>query len=169
VTYEPLATTSLTLGEIDPKSGEFYPVSTTSIVKNNRGQNARVSTQFAPGIPAESETIPGVGSFKKGTIITQHISWGPETADGTRRNRITTSIVADGDGGLSGVIDSTTNDPSGSEGQSHAMPLVFNAGEGKGIYFALYPIDNTISIQDRAHGVSVDRMPMKDLIARLRP
>ena len=136
--FDVVRTHALTLLSRDEK-GSVFEVATTQVAMNNRGMPARVSTQFADGIPAESETMPGKGSFKAGEIINQHILWAQETEDGTKRKRIATSIVADGAGGLAGVIDSTTNDKTASDGQSTAMPLVINVGEAKGQYMVFFP------------------------------
>lgn len=135
--FDSIATRELIIGAHDAR-GNFVPVATTAVMPNNRGAPGRISTQFAPGLPAESETIPGVGSFKKGEIIAQNILMGPETPDGKNRRRITTTIAADAAGGLSGVIDSTTTAESGGKGQDDAMPLVFNVGEANGTYIALF-------------------------------
>ena len=169
MTFVPhLETQSLSLGAEDG-NGLFRPVVTLSLVRNNETPHrfGRLAFQFQNDYPSEIEIEPGPDCHPKGNIVSQIMQWGPTTADGKNRNRITTSIVADGAGGLSCVIDSTTNDPSGSAGQSKAMPLVINAGEGKGLYIVLHPSDNTISVQDRVSGKSV-RAPVSKLIEALK-
>lgn len=165
MTYVPhVQTQKLTLGHEDAR-GDFAPVVDLTLVGNNEKpqRSGRLAFQFKDDYPAEVEIEPGPDCHPKGNIVSQIMQWGPTTSDGKNRNRITTSIVADPAGGLSCVIDSSTNDPSGSEGQSKAMPLVLNAGEGKGIYLVLHPSDNTISVQDRVSGKSV-RTPVTKLI-----
>lgn len=146
------------------------PVVSLSLTGNNDHpqQQGRLRIAFEKSFASEIEIEPGPDCHPKGNIVSQIQQWGPRTPDGKHRPRLTTGIYADNDGGLSAVIDSTTNDPSGSEGQKHAIPLVFNAGEGKGLYVALYPSDNTIDIQDRVAGTSTGRIPLAHLIARLK-
>lgn len=117
----------------EDRNGNAVPVATTSVVPNNRGGMGRLSTQFAPGMPAESETIPGVGAWKKGEILAQH-----QMHDGRGKCRLVATGAVDGDGGLSWVIDSTTVAESGSRGQEESAPLVINVGEAKGTYLVLH-------------------------------
>jgi hypothetical protein len=126
--FDAIETRSITLVD-DAKN----PVATTSVVKNNRGQMARVSTQFVGDYPAESETIAGEYAWKKGEILIQH-----QLHDGRGKCRLVTSGTVDMDGGLSWVIDSTTTAASGSAGQEESAPLVINVGEAKGLYLTLF-------------------------------
>lgn len=126
-----IETTSITLGTQDA-SGNFKPVATTAIGVNTRGESARISTQFADGIPAESETIAGKNAFKPGHILIQH-----QLHDGREKCRCTITGYVDNAGGLAWYIDSTTVDPSGSKGQSNAAPLVLNVGEAHGVYLVI--------------------------------
>lgn len=165
MTYVPhVQTQKLTLGHEDAR-GDFAPVVDITLVGNNEHPQriGRLAYQFVGDYPAEIEIEPGPDCHPKGNIVNQIMQWGPRTADGKNRNRITTSIVTDPDGGLSCVIDSSTNDPSGSEGQSKAMPLVLNAGEGRGIYLVLHPSDNTLEVQNRVSGRAA-RKPIDKLI-----
>ena len=109
------------------------PVATTKVVKNNRGQMARISTQFEGDYPGESETVAGPKAWKKGEILIQH-----QLHDGRGKCRLAVSGVVDSNDGLSWVIDSTTTSPSGSAGQEEAAPLVLNVGEAKGTYIVLF-------------------------------
>ncbi len=132
-----IETGEVTLGVFGEEPLEvFRPVATTSIVKNNRGQMARVSTQFADGIPAESETISGNGSYKPGEILMQHQWLEGHNGKGKRRFAITGQV--DGQGGLAWTLDSTTTDPSGSKGQEDSAPITLNVGEAKGSYLTLF-------------------------------
>jgi hypothetical protein len=119
---------------------------TFSLSGSTQHKNRRLHIGFVGDTQAEIEIEPGPDVKPKGNIITQIMLWGPTTKDGTKRNRFTMSITADGAGGLAGVLDSSTNDPSGSEGQAHSMPLVLNAGEAKGMYVVFHPSDNSITL-----------------------
>ncbi len=167
MTYFPsVETTALTLITKDNE-----PVVELSLAPNNEHPQriGRLRFAFQGTYPSEIETEPGPDAVNKpGTIIGQIMQWGPRTPDGTGRTRLEMTIASDPAGGLSGVIGSTTNDPSGSEGQKHAMPLVVNAGEGAGIYIAIYPSDNTIDFQDRVAGTSTGRIPLSRVIKHLR-
>lgn len=128
-----LETTSITLGNQDPVTGHFSAVATTTIAPNNRGEFARIRTQFVQGVPAETETVPGVGAWKRGEILCQH-----QMHDGRGKNRLAITGHVDSAGGLSWVIDSTTVDPSGSQGQDESAPVVINVGEANGVYLVLH-------------------------------
>jgi hypothetical protein len=127
-----IETTAITLGTMDAQ-GNFHPVATTSCTLNTRGKSERISTQFADGIPAESETIAGKGAFKPGHILIQH-----QLHDGREKCRCTITGFVDNAGGLAWYIDSTTVDPDGSKGQESSAPLVLNVGAGKGMYLVLH-------------------------------
>lgn len=149
-------------------SGE--PAVKLSLSGNNEHPQrlARLHIGFQGDYPSEIEVEPGPDSGNRpGTIIGQFLQWGPRTPDGTGRTRLEMTIASDPAGGLSGVIGSTTNDPTGSEGQKRSMPLVVNAGDGA-MYIALYPSDNTIDFQDRANGTSTGRIPLARVIKHLR-
>jgi hypothetical protein len=145
------------------------PVVTFTLSRNNQRRAGRLHIRFESNYPSEIEIEPGpsVGN-RRGTIISQIMQWGPRTASGTNRTRLTTSIVSDAAGGLAGVIDATTNDPSGSPGQAKSTPLVLNAGERNGLYVTLYPGDNTISFEDRGHGTSTGHIPLERLVRHFR-
>jgi len=108
-------------------------VAVTRVVKNNRGQLARISTEFQGDFPAESESIAGEYAWKKGEILIQH-----QMHDGRGKCRLAMSGVVDVNGGLAWVIDSTTTSPSGSPGQDEAAPIVLNVGEANGTYLVYY-------------------------------
>lgn len=116
------------------------PVVNIGLSENNEKpqREGRLKFKFAGSYPSEVEIEPGPDVVARGNIVSQVMQWGPRTPDGTGRNRITLSITADNAGGLSCVLDSSTNDPSGSAGQERAMPLVLNVGEAKGIYIVLF-------------------------------
>jgi hypothetical protein len=161
---------SIQTGSITLCNPQQEPVVSLSLGTNNDkpigSRIARLLLKWHEDYPAEIEIEPGeryTGDGRGNDIISQVVIWGAPTADGTGRQRLTASMT--GNGGA--VIDSTTNDPSGSEGQRRAAPLVFNAGEGKGMYVALYPSDNTIDFQDRVAGISTGRIPFAALIAKL--
>lgn len=110
----------------------------------------RLRYEFHGSYPSEIEIETGPDVVAKG-IISQIMQWGPRTRDGTGRARVTMGIYADGEGGMACVIDSSTNDPSGSDGQGRSVPLVLNVGEANGTYVVLLA-DGRIKIQDRANG-----------------
>lgn len=140
----------------------------TTIGNNETPQrNGRLAIQAQADFPAEIEIEPGPAAGRKPGIVGQVMQWGPRTPNGENRCRLTAGIYCDSAGGLSAVIDSSTNDPSGSPGQASSMPLVFNAGEGAGMYVALYPSDNTIDIQDRQSGLSTGRIRLSKLIQEI--
>jgi hypothetical protein len=121
-------------------------------------RQGRLQHNWQGDYPAEREYEPGPDCLvgwkrpkdggRGNSIISQDLQWGPRTLDGTHRCRLTSGIYADGEGGLSAVIDSTTNDPSLSEGQSYSIPLVLNAGEGRGIYLVIHPATKEIELQE---------------------
>jgi hypothetical protein len=157
VTYFPsIETRAVTLVTIDDQ-GRQREIATTSIGLNTRGEAARVSTQFAPGIPAESETIPGVGAFQPGKLLVQH-----QFHDGRGKCRLGVSGNVDGDGGLSWNIDSTTTDKSGTPGQDEARPVNVNIGEANGTYYTLMTDRLTVRRGGKSVTLNVD-----DLIANL--
>jgi hypothetical protein len=134
VTFIPVVdTTEIRLGNVNPAGDGIIPVCHTYITKNNRGDNARVTTEFAPGVPAETETVPGTGAWKKGEILCQH-----QMHDGRGIMRLAMSGVVDSADELAWVIDSSTTSPSGSAGQNEAAPVVVNVGEANGAYYVLY-------------------------------
>lgn len=134
MTYIPrLDTTEIRLGTERPDGNGIIPVCHTYITKNNRGDNARVTTEFAAGVPAETETVPGPGAWKRGEILCQH-----QMHDGQGIMRLAMSGVVDSADELAWVIDSSTTAPSGSAGQNEAAPVVVNVGEANGAYYVLY-------------------------------
>lgn len=126
----------------------------------------RLVYYFLGDYPAEIEVNPAPNVRVGSNIITELILNGPPTPDGTNRTRLTLQITADADGVIAGVIDSSTNDPTGSPGQAKSMPLVFNVGEANGVYAAIWP-NGMLKIQDRANGDYFEGK-VKDLSAAIR-
>jgi hypothetical protein len=123
--FDEVRARTFTLITTDAK-GVAHPICSTSVGENSRGDSARVTTQFAPGIPAESETIPGKGAFKPGTILIQH-----QFHDGRDMCRLGISGNVDMAGGLGWNIDSTTTADYPDE---NAAPLTINVGGANGDY-----------------------------------
>ena len=167
-----IQTDAFTLGELNAQ-GVFEPAVKVSLGSNNvkplNSQKTRLMVAFAGDSPAEIEIEPGPDcqNPEGSSIINQVMLWGRRTPDGTGRKRVTLQINRDAAGGEYALLDSTTNDPSSSDGQSNSLPLLINAGEGKGVYVGLFPADNTILVADHRSGKSA-RIPVDALIALLR-
>jgi hypothetical protein len=151
------------------RDGNEVAICETFATPNNRevpdvGSKARsrVTTQFAPGIPAESESIPGAGAMKPGEILIQH-----QMHDGRGICRLVSGIIVDKDGGLECVIDSTTNDPSGHPGQLRAAPVTINVGEANGQYLTRYA-DGRIKLRQGEFSIETTVAELTDLISLLR-
>lgn len=127
----------------------------------------RLQVQWRKDYAAEIEIEPGpeCQGSPGNNIIAQVMMWAPRTADGTGRQRLTMTIAQESNGECYGIIDSTTNDPSGSEGQRRSMPLMINAGEAKGIYVGLYPSIGTVRVRNTE--ADSGHVPVTDLIAKL--
>jgi hypothetical protein len=125
-------------------------------VKSEEPQISRVHMAWKGDHPAEIEIEPGPNCVKPegSSIISQVMLWGKATEDGKNRARVTLQLNVDPFGGQYALLDSTTNDPSMSAGQQLSIPILLNAGEGKGIYVGLYPAgdggENRLFIADRA-------------------
>jgi hypothetical protein len=162
-----IQTTSLTLVNSDGQ-----PVVTLDLSGNNEkpypGRRGRLHIGFTGTYPSEIEIEPGPDAHPIGNIASEIMQWGPRTADGTGRGRMTASLQTDVNGGLSAILDATTNDASGTVGQKRAPPLCINAGEGVGMYLCLYPADATIDLQSRPDSISTGRIPLKRVIKHLR-
>jgi hypothetical protein len=165
-TLDAISTRSLTL------INDNGPVVTLGLGTNNvkplNSQVARLQMNWHGNYPAEIEIEPGPECLQPegSSIIGEVMMWGKRTPDGKNRGRVTLQINVDSAGGQYALLDSSTNDPSLSEGQSKAMPLLINVGEGRGIYIGLYPSDNSLLIQNRLTGKEV-RVPIDKLMAIL--
>lgn len=149
---------------VDPITSE--PVVQVSLTLNTQGQHHRLSFLFLNDNPAEVQFVPGP-EFKGPGIFFQLMGFGPERQD-KGRPRFAMSLNMDDAGGLSTILDSTTTDPSGNIGQKDAPPLLINAGEGQGMYLAMYPGDNTVNFIDRTSGIETGRIPLSQVIEHLR-
>lgn len=135
-------------------------------------EKKRLAIQFLGGASAEIEIEPGPECIQPSgsSIITEVMMWGKKTPDGKGRGRLTLQINVDSAGGQYALLDSTTNDPSGTEGQKLAMPVLINAGEASGVYVGLYPGDEpTLLIQRRNLGGPTEeiRIPVSSFIKML--
>jgi hypothetical protein len=135
----------------------------TNNVKPLNSQMARLGVRWLKDYPAEIEIEPGPDCQQPNgsAIITEVMLWGKRRAD-RGRNRLTLQINVDPAGGEYALLDSSTNDPSGSVGQGDAMPILINRGEAQGIYIGIYP-GNTLLIQNRLTGKEI-RIPIEKLI-----
>ena len=168
--FDTIETRSLTLVNDDG------PVVTFDLIPNNekplpgqsRGRVGRLRIKWAGSYPAETWIEPGDEAQIVGNIVNQIGLLGLLPEPGKGRTRLTFSVTVDPQGGVANVIDSTTNDPSGSPGQRDAAPLVINAGEANGMYVVFYPSDNTMNFRDGRSGLEWGRSLYTRLISHLR-
>ena len=107
------------------------PVVTFDLIPNNerplpgqtRGRVARLRIKWEGSYPAETWLEPGDDAQVVGNIINQIGLLGLLPEPGKGRKRLTFSLTADSQGGVAAVLDSTTNDPSGSPGPRASAPL----------------------------------------------
>jgi hypothetical protein len=146
------------------------PVVTMGLSTNNEkpypGRLGRLTFNWYGSYASEIMTEPGPQVNCRGNICAQFMQMGPIPLLGQSRSRLTTTLAMDNAGGLSGVIDATTTDASGTLGQKKSPPLCLNAGENVGMFLCLYPSDNTIDLQDKLDVVSTGRTKLSSLITR---
>ncbi len=161
---------SFVLANRDATTGVVEEVVEFSLGGNNDKpqRNGRLHIGFKKDYTAEVEIECGPlvtpGGQRGNSIISQIMQWGPRTADGTGRCRINIGMYSDSLGNLEAVIDSTTNDPSGSPGQLRAAPMTLNVGESPGSYITLFA-DKRIHLHDAGDDIEAT---LADLIAAVR-
>jgi hypothetical protein len=176
MTFVPtLDTTQIRLGNINKTGDGIDPVVSLKLDTNNvkpmYSQKARLVVAWEGSYPAELEIEPGPDcqSPNGSAIISQVMLWGKRTPTGAGRQRVTLTIALDPDGTQYALLDSTTNDASGSVGQAASMPLLINMGEEKGIYFGVYP-GNKMKLRNGKTGseIEIPLAPFMALLAGLK-
>ncbi len=169
--YTPkVVTSSLVLANRDAATGVVEEVVELTLGGNNDKpqRTGRLHIGFKKDYSSEVEIECGPelkpGTSRGNSIISQIMQWGPRTASGAGRNRLTVGMYTDADKNLEATIDSTTNDPSGSPGQLNAAPVTINVGEANGSYVTMFA-DKRLHLHDSEND---EVATLGELIAAIR-